>query len=60
MRVLVMGSLLQGLETHLNTWEPFRSWAQARAATQTLHHDATRASRVVVPTVSVESDPLLQ
>ena len=47
-----MGSLLQGLETHLNTWEPFRSMAQARVATQTLHHDAARASRVVVPVIS--------
>jgi uncharacterized protein len=55
MRVLVMGSLLQGLETHLNTWEPFRSLAQARAATQTVHHDATRASRVVVPVVGRDS-----
>jgi putative CocE/NonD family hydrolase len=51
-RLLVMGSLLQGLETHLNTWEPFRSWAQATVATQTLHHDAARPSRVVMPVVA--------
>jgi hypothetical protein len=50
-RLLVMGSLLQGLETHLNTWEPFRSWAQAKAATQTVHHDATRPSHIILPVV---------
>ncbi|HXH05917.1 MAG TPA: CocE/NonD family hydrolase [Vicinamibacterales bacterium] len=51
LRLLVTGSVLQGLETHLNTWEPFLSPAQARRATQTLYHDARRPSHVVVPVV---------
>jgi hypothetical protein len=50
-QLLVMGSVLQGLETHLNTWEPFESMAQARRAQQLVHHDATLRSRVVVPVV---------
>jgi predicted acyl esterase len=35
---------------HLNTWEPFRSWSQARPATQTVHVGPRYPSRIVVPT----------
>jgi putative CocE/NonD family hydrolase len=35
---------------HLNTWEPFVSWSQARPATQTVHLGARYRSRIVVPT----------
>jgi putative CocE/NonD family hydrolase len=36
---------------HLNTWEPFTSWSQARPATQTIHFGAGHPSRVVVPVI---------
>lgn len=36
---------------HLNVWEPFVSMAQAVAATQTIHHDRDRRSRVIVPLI---------
>jgi putative CocE/NonD family hydrolase len=50
-RLYVTGSVLQGLETHLNTWEPFVSMDQATPATQAVHLDARRRSHVVVPIV---------
>jgi hypothetical protein len=34
---------------HPNTWDPFRSWSQAVAATQTIHLGALHPSRIVVP-----------
>jgi putative CocE/NonD family hydrolase len=36
---------------HLNTWERFDSWSQARPATQTIHFGAKHPSRVVVPVI---------
>lgn len=36
---------------HLNTWEPFTSWSQARPATQTIHLGAKHPSRVVLPVI---------
>jgi hypothetical protein len=34
---------------HLNTWEAFTSWSQARPATHTIHFGATHPSRIVLP-----------
>jgi putative CocE/NonD family hydrolase len=34
---------------HLNTWEPFVSWSQAVAATQTVHLGNRYPSRIVLP-----------
>jgi putative CocE/NonD family hydrolase len=36
---------------HLNTWERFESWSQARPATHTIHFGARYPSRVVVPVI---------
>jgi putative CocE/NonD family hydrolase len=51
LQVIVTGSMRQGLETHLNTWEPFTSMAQARVATLRVHHGAPHPSRIVLPLI---------
>jgi hypothetical protein len=51
LQVIVTGSMRQGLETHLNTWEPFVSMAQARPATLRVHHGVPHASQIVLPLI---------
>jgi putative CocE/NonD family hydrolase len=48
-KVSVGGSVLP--DVHLNTWEPFRSMGQAVVADNTVHHDRTRPSRIVLPVI---------
>jgi putative CocE/NonD family hydrolase len=51
LQAIVTGSIRQGLETHLNTWEPFTSVKQARPATLRLHHDRRYPSRITLPLI---------
>jgi putative CocE/NonD family hydrolase len=51
LQVIVTGSMRQGLETHLNTWERFTSMAQARPATLRVHHGPRHVSRIVLPLI---------
>ena len=51
LQVIVTGSMRQGLETHLNTWERFTSMAQARPATLRVHHGPRHASRIILPLI---------
>lgn len=51
LQAIVTGSMRQGLETHLNTWERFVSMAQARPATLRVHHGPRHPSRVVLPLI---------
>ena len=49
LQVVVTGSIYPYV--HLNTWEPFVSMSQSVAATQTIHHDQDRRSRVILPLI---------
>ena len=51
LQAIVTGSMRQGLETHLNTWEPFVSMDQARPATLHVHHGNRYPSRIVLPLI---------
>ncbi|HVL66310.1 MAG TPA: CocE/NonD family hydrolase [Vicinamibacterales bacterium] len=51
LQAIVTGSMRQGLETHLNTWEPFTAPAQARAATLRVHWGHRFPSRIVLPLI---------
>jgi putative CocE/NonD family hydrolase len=51
LQVIVTGSMRQGLETHLNTWESFTSMAQARPATLRMHFGSPHQSRIVLPLI---------
>lgn len=51
LQVIVTGSMRQGLETHLNTWERFTSIDQARRATLRVHHGARHPSRIILPLI---------
>jgi predicted acyl esterase len=52
LQVVIMGSVLPYV--HPNVWEPFESMAQARPATNTIHHDADHPSRIVLPVIPRE------
>jgi putative CocE/NonD family hydrolase len=51
LQALVAGSMRQGLETHLNTWERFESLAQARPATLRVHDGGRYPSRIILPLI---------
>jgi uncharacterized protein len=51
LQVFITGSMLQGLDVHPNTWEPFTSPDQAAPATQRIHHGGQHRSRIILPVI---------